>query len=165
MQEKQEKVALIISTVCIVLLVVAFAYLVITKKTIAFSGEEAGLKKVSSIFKPAPLFHANSSSVQPIGNTGDINTIFFGGRILTNPDSWSYRKTTKYRCPSIEFYIPKGVEEEMIMTVMDKTFCNPKDVVVPMSLEIIARSNLLFYIHTEKNFYTEMMELMMQSVQ
>lgn len=165
MQEKHEKVTLIISTVCFVVLFAAFAYLVAIKKTIAFRGEETGLKKVTSIFKSTPLFHANSVSVQPIGNTGDINTIFFGGRILTNPDSWSYRKTTKYRCPSIEFYIPQGVEEELIMTVVDKTFCDPKEVFVPMTLEIIPRSNLLFYIHTEKEFYTEMMELMMQSVQ
>ena len=165
MQEKHEKILLTISTLCFCVLLGIFFYLVITGKTISIRGKDIGIQNVKTILNSRKLFHATSSSIQPIANTGDVNTIFFGGRILTNPDSWKHRKVTTYTCPSIEFYMPQGVEEKRIMTVMDKTFCDPKNARVPMTLQIIPRANLLFYIHTEDELYTEMMELMMQSVQ
>lgn len=165
MREQHEKILMAISTICLGLLLFGFLFLIVTGKTISIRGNEFGIQNVRTLFNSVPLFHATSSSVQPISNTGDVNTIFFGGRILTNPDSWSYRKTTKYTCPSIEFYMPQGMEEKRIMTVMDKTFCDPKGASVPMTLQIIPRANLLFYIHTEDEAYAEMMELMMQTVQ
>lgn len=165
MRERHEKILMTLSTICLGVLLLGLLFLIVTGKTISVRGNEFGIQNVRTLFNSVPLFHATSSSVQPISNTGDVNTIFFGGRILTNPNSWKYRKTTKYTCPSIEFYSSQGVQENKIMTVMDKTFCNPKDVVVPLTLHIIPRANLLFYIHTEDELYTETMELMMQSVQ
>jgi hypothetical protein len=165
MRDRHEKILLFVSTLCIFVFFLGFIYLVFTGKTVSVRGTVFRRGDTGSLLQTKNTLRSSNPSAQSLASTGDTNTLFFGGRILTNPDSWSYRRTGAYHCPAIEFYNQRGLVEERIMTVVDQSFCNAKKVEVPRTLEIFPRGNLLFYIHTQDEIYIETIRILVESTQ
>lgn len=165
MRDTHEKFIIVITTLCFLILFGFFTYMIKEEKTISIKKDFFGFRDKSSLVTTKEATRSSLSSAQSIASTGDTHTIFFGGRIITNPDSWLFRRIGDYHCPALEFYIENGIQKQRILTVVDQSFCNAKKVEVPGSLEIFPRGNLLFYVHTVDRLYIDTIRMLVESTQ
>ncbi len=163
MKDRTEKTILYISTLCILLFLGFFVYLVLSGKKVVFRGVPLGVQSIKESFSIND--DLRKSSLGTFQNQSDVATVFFGGRIITNPSSWEAVRTNQYSCPALIMTAKNGLEKTPIMTIVDIAFCDGKKVVVEKTYDIIPRANLLFYIHTNDSAYGETIDLILETVQ